>query len=145
MHQYFFAPWACIRGKNIAVNKGQLQFGKEGRVLPCSGVGKPLHDRPTIVIVLGDNNCYFYSKVYFLTGSADQHFAFRQSLCDHITDEKNFKYLQSHIHPEYENGKGYIENMKFLRSTWGNKVTIFTTVQLTGEKVVTFLNGWLEC
>ena len=40
--------------------KCQLQFGKEGKVLPHAGFGKPLHDKPTTGKVKGDNNCYIY-------------------------------------------------------------------------------------
>ena len=77
-----------ISEENTALNTCQLQFGKAGRVLPYSGIGKQMHDKPTTVNIQVDNHCYFCSIVYLLTGYQDQHFELRQSVCDYIADEK---------------------------------------------------------
>ena len=60
---YHFYPLRLYQNQNTTCNKCELQFGKEGRILPYTRVGKPLHDRPTSVRVQGDNNCYFHSIV----------------------------------------------------------------------------------
>ena len=70
-----------------------------------SGVDKPLHNKPTTVTSQGDNNCYFHSIVYLLMGFQDQHFAFWQSVCDYIADERHSKFLQSYILPEHDSGR----------------------------------------
>ena len=57
--------------------------------MPYEWVGKALQNDPTIMKVKGDNYFYFQSIVYLLTYSEDQHFAFRQSLCDYVADEYN--------------------------------------------------------
>ena len=53
-------------------------------------------------------------------------------------------FLQSYIPPEYKNGNGYIENMKFQDITWGNEDMIFTTAQMTGKETVMYINRELE-
>ena len=64
---------------------------------PYNEVDKPLHDKPSIVRVPGDNNCYFHSVVYFLTELQDQHSAVIQSLCDYIVDEKKWHCAVAHL------------------------------------------------
>ena len=68
---------------------------KEGEVIPYEGVGKALHDHPTTV--KGENYCYLQDIFYLLTGSKDQHFAFRQSLHDSVVDEQS--HATTFIHP----------------------------------------------
>ena len=62
MYQFFY-PLSLFQHENIAVNKCQLQFSKEGNVLPYTGVGKPLYDNQTTVEVTQNKNCYFHSIV----------------------------------------------------------------------------------
>ena len=50
--------------KNTAVTKCQLLFVKEGCCYPIVGLAKHVHDKPTIVRVQGENNCYIHSIVY---------------------------------------------------------------------------------
>ena len=90
MHHFFSYehPLNLYQRKNTAVNKSQLHFSKEGRLLPYSGIGKPLYDKPTTLKVQHDNNCYFHGIVYLLKVSQDQHFGFRHSVCDYIAGEK---------------------------------------------------------
>ena len=65
-----------------------------------------------------------WNIIYLLTGSQDQQFALRQSLCDYVTDEHSVTCLQSYI-PEYKNVSDLIDRMKFRGNTWGNEVIIF--------------------
>ena len=87
----------------------------------------------------GDNHCYFWSIVYFPTGSQGQHFAFRESLCTFVTVEHNLMLLQSCIPPEYKTGSNYINKIKLGTDIWGDEVMILATAQMTGKVVVTFI------
>ena len=82
--------------------------------------------------------------MYLPTGSQEQHFTFRQVLCNYLTDELNFLCLQSFVTFEYKCGRDYIDKMKFQGSTWGNELMIFATMQITEKCVVTHINGQWE-
>ena len=57
--------------------------------------------------------------VYLLTGYQDQHFEFRQSLCDYIADEKKHKCLQFYIPLEYKSGMDYTEKNEIAKKYMG--------------------------
>ena len=68
-----------------------------------------------MIKVKEDNNCYFCSILYLFKGSQDQQFAFRKVLCDYVSDEHSFMYLQSDIPSEYKIGRDFIDKIKIAR------------------------------
>ena len=117
---------------------------QRNKVLTYTWVVKQLPDKPRTVQIKYDNDFYFYSIVYLLTGSQEQNYQIRKILCNYVVNEDNFMHLQSYIPCEYERRREYIDKMKLQGNTWGNEVMIFTTMQLTGSDVVTYINGWWE-
>ena len=115
---------------------------EEVKVMPSEGAGKAFHNHPTTVKVKGDNHCYSYRIVWLLTQSQDQHFAFRQSLCDYVTDEQNLMHLQSYIQTECKNGSYYTDTMKFSNCSWNKEVMIFTKAQMTSKVIAMYINDY---
>ena len=112
--------------------------------MPHEGVGKALHNHPTNVEVKRGNHCYFKGIVYLLAGSQDQHFVFRQSLCDHVADEHDLMSLQSYMPPEYKTGSNYNDKRKSTGCTLDNEVMIVATAKITGRHNVMYVNGQWE-